>query len=68
LKFSDFHRLPEDTPEIDNNLKKERSSQELNCPKKDFQKLFLPEIKRPKFLFVCISFRRYWSGTGKRNN
>ncbi len=48
LAFADFHRLPGDTPELDNNLQKGEVITSLDLPPKGFcPELFLPQTPRP---------------------
>ncbi|KQK25190.1 FAD-binding molybdopterin dehydrogenase [Chryseobacterium aquaticum] len=57
LKFSDFHRLPEDTPEIDNNLKKGEVITGIELPEKGFSKnySYLKLRDRSSYSFALVS-------------
>ncbi|WP_343663186.1 xanthine dehydrogenase family protein subunit M [Chryseobacterium mucoviscidosis] len=57
LKFSDFHRLPGDTPEIDNNLKKGEVITGIELPEKGFSKnySYLKLRDRSSYSFALVS-------------
>ncbi len=57
LAFSDFHRLPGDTPEIDNNLKKGEVITGIELPEKGFSKnySYLKLRDRSSYAFALIS-------------
>jgi len=57
LDFSDFHRLPGDTPHIDNNLKKGEIITGIDLPKKGFSKnySYLKLRDRSSYSFALIS-------------
>ncbi|WP_394665862.1 FAD binding domain-containing protein [uncultured Chryseobacterium sp.] len=57
LKFLDFHRLPEDTPEIDNNLKTGEIITGIELPEKGFSKnySYLKLRDRSSYSFALVS-------------
>ncbi|SMP21574.1 FAD binding domain-containing protein [Chryseobacterium profundimaris] len=57
LKFSDFHRLPGDTPEIDNNLKQGEIIIGIELPEKGFSKnySYLKLRDRSSYSFALVS-------------
>lgn len=57
LPFSDFHRLPGDTPELDNNLRKGEIITAINLPPKGFSKnySYLKLRDRSSYSFALVS-------------
>ncbi|MBC6989002.1 FAD binding domain-containing protein [Hymenobacter sp. BT491] len=57
IPFADFHRLPGDTPDIDNNLKKGELITGLDLPKNGFSKNFsyLKLRDRTSYAFALVS-------------
>lgn len=57
LKFSDFHRLPEATPDIDNNLKKGEMITGIDLPEKGFSEnySYLKLRDRASYSFALVS-------------
>ena len=57
IKFEDFHRLPCDTPEIDNNLKSDEIIVSIDLPKKGFDKnyTYLKLRDRASYAFALVS-------------
>ncbi|MGI4874151.1 MAG: FAD binding domain-containing protein [Janthinobacterium lividum] len=57
IKFEDFHRLPGDTPELDNTLKTGELITGLDLPKKGFEKNFtyLKLRDRTSYAFALVS-------------
>lgn len=57
LQFSDFHRLPGDTPNIDNNLKKAEVIIGIELPEKGFSKnySYLKLRDRSSYAFALVS-------------
>lgn len=57
LNFSDFHRLPGDTPELDNNLKKGEIITNIDLPEKGFSKnySYLKLRDRSSYSFALVS-------------
>jgi len=57
IKFEDFHRLPGDTPELDNNLKPGELIVGLDLPKKGFEKhyTYLKLRDRTSYAFALVS-------------
>lgn len=57
LQFSDFHRLPGDTPNIDNNLKKGEVITGIELPEKGFSKnySYLKLRDRSSYAFALVS-------------
>lgn len=57
LQFSDFHRLPEATPDIDNNLKKGEMITGIDLPEKGFSKnySYLKLRDRASYSFALVS-------------
>jgi xanthine dehydrogenase YagS FAD-binding subunit len=57
LQFSDFHRLPGNTPEIDNNLKKGEVITGIELPEKGFSKnySYLKLRDRSSYAFALVS-------------
>jgi len=57
LEFSDFHRLPGDTPQIDNNLKKGEVITGIDLPEKGFSQnySYLKLRDRSSYSFALIS-------------
>lgn len=57
VKFSDFHRLPGDTPDIDNNLKKGELITSIDLPEKGFSKnySYLKLRDRSSYSFALVS-------------
>ncbi|SHF30115.1 FAD binding domain-containing protein [Chryseobacterium takakiae] len=57
IKFSDFHRLPGDTPNIDNNLKKGEVITGIELPEKGFSKnySYLKLRDRSSYSFALVS-------------
>ena len=57
IKFEDFHRLPGDTPEIDNNLKPDEIIVSIDLPEKGFDKnyTYLKLRDRQSYAFALVS-------------
>ncbi len=57
IKFADFHRLPGDTPELDNNLKKGELVTGLDLPAQGFNKnySYLKLRDRTSYAFALVS-------------
>lgn len=57
IKFEDFHRLPGDTPEIDNNLKQGELITSIDLPKKGFSEnySYLKLRDRHSYAFALVS-------------
>lgn len=57
LKFSDFHRLPGDTPDLDNNLKKGEIITGIELPEKGFSQnySYLKLRDRSSYSFALVS-------------
>ncbi len=57
IKFEDFHRLPGDTPEIDNNLKADEIIISIDLPEKGFNKnyTYLKLRDRQSYAFALVS-------------
>ena len=57
LAFAEFHRLPEDTPHIDNNLKHGEVITSIDLPEKGFQKnySYLKLRDRSSYSFALVS-------------
>ena len=57
IRFEDFHRLPGDTPELDNNLKTGELITGLDLPQKGFEKNFtyLKLRDRTSYAFALVS-------------
>jgi len=57
LEFSDFHRLPEDAPEFDNNLKKGEIITGIELPEKGFAEnySYLKLRDRASYSFALVS-------------
>lgn len=57
IKFEDFHRLPGDTPEIDNNLKADEIIVSIDLPEKGFNKnyTYLKLRDRASYAFALVS-------------
>jgi len=57
IEFSDFHRLPGDTPHIDNNLKKGELITSIDLPEKGFSKnySYLKLRDRSSYSFALVS-------------
>lgn len=57
IEFSGFHRLPEDRPDIDNNLKKGELITSINLPEKGFSKnySYLKLRDRSSYSFALVS-------------
>lgn len=57
IEFSDFHRLPEDTPDIDNNLRKGEIITGIDLPEKGFAKnySYLKLRDRSSYSFALVS-------------
>lgn len=57
IKFEDFHRLPGDTPEIDNNLKPDEIILSIDLPEKGFNEnyTYLKLRDRASYAFALVS-------------
>ena len=57
IKFEDFHRLPGDTPEIDNNLKQGELITSIDLPEKGFSKnySYIKLRDRHSYAFALVS-------------
>ena len=57
IKFEDFHRLPGDTPEIDNNLKPDEIIISIDLPEKGFSEnyTYLKLRDRQSYAFALVS-------------
>ena len=59
IAFTDFHRLPGDTPQIDSNLRADEIITAVELPPKGFrQELYLSQDPRPPVLCVRAGFGR----------
>ena len=57
IKFEDFHRLPEDTPNIDNNLRVDEIITSIDLPEKGFEKnhAYLKLRDRTSYAFALVA-------------
>jgi xanthine dehydrogenase YagS FAD-binding subunit len=56
ISFPDFHRLPGDTPELDNNLQKDELITGINIPANTFNKNYYLKIRdRASYAFALVS-------------